>query len=503
MSEVNPRIQILKRDVEQQVFRPLRNHGWSTEFVREHDYHSSLECRARKQQRVFNFAVLYGSATDNDHYLSLSRENERIFFHGQEYQLEVFARNVPVPVGPLEEFFPVLVELNKEIEPDKTPTKQRPRKRRIKRITDENPIGAIFSRLEQFTSVKLCEKLVRRRLEEENVVKDEEVVRAKAEGVAYSMRNALDYYKSTSGNSLNSRILGLYYGTLSFAFCEMLASPNGPESLDDVESMTKSGHGLFTFSSDQHSISDLHVGVLASGFLPQWLNFLGVDTSRFPRKKAKNIGDVSDDTRHMSCTFGHLLGSFPEIDDLYHEVVGGEPSWVLPQFDRLGNTFGLSRSKTRSIGSTYCQIVDYSGKITLERLSAACLPLAEITEIVDGECPPGAKVYRARVDHVGYDIWWEVLPTHSSPSKNNNSLLLPSIAGLSDYRVLALIGLYVLSIAVRYMPSTWRQVEGGKEDEYLAIIKALLGVWERVIPEKFLESIADERVLAAQPGSWM
>lgn len=54
----------------------------------------------------------------------------------------------------------------------------------------------------------------------------------------------------------------------------------------------------------------------------------------------------------------------------------------------------------------------------------------------------------------------------------------------------------------RYMPSAWRRIEGGDDDQYLALIKASLSVWERVLPEHFLESIAGEIVHTAQPGSF-
>ena len=215
MKNGNPRIQVLKRDIEQQILKPLRSHGWEADFTDEHDAHSSVEFTASKNKRVAKFAVLYSSATDNAHYKILATRNERIFYHGQTYQLESFARDIFVPVEPMGDFFPVLVQLNKEIEPDKTPnTLVVKKKKRSKRITDENPQQAVDSRLEQFTSIKLCEKLIRRRCADDECEISDEVIRTKSAGVAYSMRNALDYYRENKNGSLNKRILGLYYGTL-------------------------------------------------------------------------------------------------------------------------------------------------------------------------------------------------------------------------------------------------------------------------------------------------
>ena len=501
-ASVNPRIQVLKRDVEQQILKPLRSHGWNANFTNEHDQYSSIEFCATRQNRTANFAVVYSTATDNSHYQQLALRNERIFFHGQAYQLEIFAHDVPVPVEPLADFFPILVQLNKEIDPDKTPANVKPKRTRSKRVTDENPQQAITSRLEQFTSVKLCEKLIKRRCADDGCELSIEVIRAKSSGLAYSMRNALDYFRDNTNGSLNKRILGLYYGTLAFAFAEMLASPNGPSDLDEVEGMTKYGHGLYTFA-DLHSISELHVGVLATGFFPRWLTFLGYDTTSFPQKKAKNLGDLEKHNKHMSCSFPHLLGSFPEIDDLYQDVFNLEPSWVLPVHDTFSNELPSIHSTGKKADSTYCKLIDYSGKIQHDRILNAGLPIAELRKVNPDDWEYEGHAFNARVDHKGHNIWWGVIPTHNSPSKHRTTILLPTIGGVSDYRALALTALYTLSIAVRYLPSMWRRVEGGDTDEYLAIIKAALTVWERVLPEQFLENIVDESIYTAQPGSWL
>ena len=78
---------------------------------------------------------------------------------------------------------------------------------------------------------------------------------------------------------------------------------------------------------------------------------------------------------------------------------------------------------------------------------------------------------------------------------------LPTLGGLREYRTIAAVILYALSIMARYLPSAWRRVEGGDEDQYLALVQASLAVWERLLPEHFLESIAGETVRTAQPGS--
>ena len=130
-------------------------------------------------------------------------------------------------------------------------------------------------------------RLVEKRAETEVIVLPTEAIDSKAIGIAYSMRGALDYVVSTPRDALNRRVLGLYYGTMALAQAEMLASPSGPTDLDEVEDMTRYGHGLYALPTPQGGFADLHVGVLASGFFPQWMKFLGHDTSGYPRRRPK------------------------------------------------------------------------------------------------------------------------------------------------------------------------------------------------------------------------
>ena len=146
--------------------------------------------------------------------------------------------------------------------------------------------------------------------------------------------------------------------------------------------------------------------------------------------------------------------------------------------------------------STYGLFLDPSGEISVDSLKSAGWPLAEIRQAEDHEGKGTA--FRARVDHAGHDLWWTVLPTHSSPFGNSPALLFPTVGGLREYRTIAAATLYALSIMARYLPSAWRRIEGGDEDQYLALVLVSLAVWERLLPEHFLESIAGETVRTAQ-----
>lgn len=86
------------------------------------------------------------------------------------------------------------------------------------------PIDAVWLRLRQVGSVKLAEATLVERARRAGGPVDPGVVRMKAEGLAYAIRNAVDYYRFAQ-HSVSQRVLNLYYGTMAFAAAEMLAKP--------------------------------------------------------------------------------------------------------------------------------------------------------------------------------------------------------------------------------------------------------------------------------------
>ena len=497
----NPRLEILRREIEKAVLRRFRLHScWSATITGESDLYDCIEVAANKGPVTTQIAVFYSSATSNAKYRELSTRVEHIFFLGQAYELDSFARGVSVPVDPLGDFLPFLVSLNKQVEPDCSPPVAA-HNHDSRRLTAENPLESVIARLQQFTSTKLAVKLVERRAAADGVSLSSESTINKATGVAYSMRSALDYLVSTASDKLNTRVIRLYYGAMSLAQAEMLASAHGPNDLDEVEGMTKQGHGLYTFPVTNGGFAELRVGVLATGFMFEWMRFLGENTKRYPTRKPRSPQQLDDLPAGMACSLRDLFSSMPEIDDLFAEVFGGPPSWISVIFDNEANRRIPSLNATaKKADSSYALFIDRSGEVSAEKLRDAGWPLAEIQRANDHK---GAGVaFRARVDHAGWDYWWRVLPIHKSPFGKHSTLLFPTVGGHREYRTIAAVTLYALSIMARYMPSAWRRVEGGDEDQYLALVKAALAVWERVLPEQFLETIAGETVHTAQPGSF-
>jgi hypothetical protein len=496
---VEMRMKLLRDAADQQLVKPLRTHGWIASITQENTAGEYLIVEATKSGVTRRLALLYTSATDNNYYKVLDATVDFIFTNGALYLIEQFAYGISKPVAPVSEFFPVLLAWNKELAPSGAKSLPSAQPQKVRTITAEDPRTGIWARLDQFGSVTLAHKLVARRAEESGKAFTIEEIKTKAEGLAFAIRNASDYFRETPSESLNKRILSLYYGALALASAEMMASPEGPVDLDEIEGITRQGHGLYTVSPSTEDFGELTIGVLATGFFPRWMSFLGEDVSRYPRAKAKTASDLEKQVPDTFVTIRDLLSAIPEVGDLFLEVYASAPSWVTPVYSVEDNRSGSGANRSSQTGSTYIRLIDRSKRVKQEAITAAGWPIAELSPI--GSDSAEANSFRVRVDHADRKAWHEALRLHRSPFKDSPSLIIP-VLGISEHRVLTVIVLYALSILVRYMPSAWRRVEGGDWDEHLALITNVVGTFERLLPEQFLGSILQERIHAVQPGAF-
>ncbi len=293
------RLDILRQSAEHKVLQLLQTHGWTATIGQETPAGEYFIITAERGNHRRMIALLYSCATDNGIYRSLAQQVEHIFYDGSPYKQDAYTKGVDKPVGPVSGFFDLLLTWNAQsadglfaagAEDEEDEIDVGPPSRVV---LSETPIDAIWLRLRQFHSVTLAEKLIRERGRRDQVERPEQAWRTKAEGVAFALRNATDYFQSDVGRNVSQRILNLYYGSIAFAFAEMLASPRGPATLAEIEDSTKQGHGLYTLDGPTAGLQDLVVGPLTSGFFPSWLKFLEVDLRAFPSKKPKAPTDLA------------------------------------------------------------------------------------------------------------------------------------------------------------------------------------------------------------------
>ncbi len=421
--------------------------------------------------------------------------------NGQLHEVDKFAYGISTPVSSIDDFQSLLFEWNKLSSNGKFSPVQNTESIEVKKpdrhfLLSETPIQAIWLRLKQLESLKLAQQQVSEKAENAEVNLEEEVVQTKAEGIAFALRNAADYFQAREGRTISQRVLNLYYGTLSFAFAELLSSPTGPSTLAEIESQTKMGHGLYTIDGQKDGIENIVVGVISRGFFPFYTKLNGYTISDIPEKKPRKWNELSKVSESTWTTIEQLFSRIPEVSDLFLGIFESPPSWAMPNFDQNANTRISVRGSSKRPSSSYIQFSDESCRLTSELIAEIPGPISEIIE-VPGDSP--GRHFRARVDHPNNGYWHEVLKIHHSPF-THRAMIIPLFGSLIDLKEICLVLLYALSIVVRYRPSIWRRVQEGDLDHMRVIIEAFLQVVERILPEKFLVEITGKKIAVHQPG---
>lgn len=494
------RLGILERDAKSNIIEPFEKHNWECSIDGQFPNGEYIVISLKKSDAEFKIGLLYSCATANGIYKILDKTVDLIVVNGGFYKLESFAFGIETEVIEKKSIQSYVVRWNSLVSDGKI-SAGGPEKPKIKsreftsHIQSENPINQIWSRIRQFKTKGLAKKLIVERYSSIGATYSDEIASKKAEGMAFCIQNACDYFEAASEQKLNQRIVSLYYGAIAFASAEMLASPEGASSLDEVEKMTKFGHGLYTFDSiDDNSFEGFVVGVLSNGFFKKWVEFLGADVSSFPAKKPKKSEDV-DLSKNEVTTLIELFSRIPELEDLFLLVTDSPTNWLTFNYDSEANgSLGLNEPRLRE---SYVTINDISCSKSKEDIAALALPLDQI-EYQSSEYP--GLHFKALVKHPEEAFWHGVLKQHSSPY-TSSSIIIPAFGSVGEYRAICVALLYSLSILVRYRPSIWREVVSGKHENYLALIEEFLDVYERLAPQEFFENLLSKQVYVTQSGS--
>jgi hypothetical protein len=270
----------------------------------------------------------------------------------------------------------------------------------------------------------------------------------------------------------------------------MLAAPNGPKTLAEIEERTKQGHGLYTFDGPTDRLDQLAVGLITSGFFVPWIRSMGLSADDIPAKKIRHYEELASNPDSTWILLETLFASIPELADLFADIFETKPRWIKAGHDMSANRGFSMFTNAKPVSRSYVLLVDDTARLTAADIALFPGPISEITEVT----PEGAgRHFRVAVDHAIESDWRQGLPLHNSPFIRD-ALIQPIFGVLQDYRAICVVLLYALSIVVRYRPSVWRRVQEGDLDHMRALIRALLSVVERVLPQQFLEKIIDQRV---------
>lgn len=494
---VESRLGILESAAKNDIIKPFSTHNWECIIDGKFPNGEYLIISLKKGKVSFKLALLYSCATSNSVYKQLDSLVDLIVLNGSFYRLESYAYGIKTEVIEKSSIQVFVHKWNAQSVDGKFSVggTEKPKVKRREfssSIQSEDPVKQIWSRIKQFKSKELAAKLVVNRFDMEGASYNVEILESKAEGLAFCVQNACDYFEAASKQKLNQRIVSLYYGGIAFASAEMLASPNGHSSLDEVESMTKNGHGMYTFdSTSDNAFEGFVVGVLSNGFYRKWVEFLGADVTSFPSSKPKKEKDI-DLSKKEIMTLIELFSRIPELEDLFLLVTDSPVNWLNVNYDRDANGFGINKS-----GETYVTINDISCSKSIEEIAALYVPFEQI-EYQTSEYP--GLHFKALIKHPGTKYWDDVLKQHRSPF-TAASMIIPAFGTVKDYRSICVALLYSLSILVRYRPSIWREVVSGIHERYLVLTEEFLGVYERLAPQEFIESLLAKRLHVTQPGS--
>lgn len=466
--------------------------GWrySVFSPKEHPWYDIVTVNRNTVSHSFGY--LCGQLTDKSDYRLLESTVELIFVDPDSFDLiNSFSQDCIIPVLPGSDILPVMTDWNMELLGEEPSKMGEPREEQeIIHIIEENPIQQIYTHLQSLTSRYVAKQAVLYHAGNRGTVLSEEVVNAKAEGVSYLVQNAIDYYDNASTENITQRLLNLYYGTIALMEAEMLMYGHQYSQLSEIEAITKSGHGMTTFS-DGKDFTDFFIAVLDKGLFQAWLSHRGVDVSGFAssRQKAENSDFV--------VSLDELLRHIPELQNIMQEINPDYKPYFLCPCHGSGLGYPKSLYKTvyeRKYDGEYVTFLNLDSKPdqdwekqVIEKL------LAPITIIDRYKSSLFETVgWRTFVKHRKGGNHQDGYHTHTGMS---TSRVIASLFGRTDdWEVFAVMILYALSIIVRYMPNLWARILHGDLDYNKAILYQFSRVAERELTQIFLEKLTGKRV---------
>lgn len=503
--ESNSRIELMRKN-NREIEEIAGQLGWEIRELRCDLPNSCLVCAASREteggeRTEHKFARLYSQSSANSVYRQLEQEAECILIPGMMIERKnSFSKDCRIPVIPETEFKFVLTDWNLEflgaggLEKPRGAERERGLCGKIF-IIEENPPEQIYTQLRALTSREVAEKTVERYDGVLRTGLSEEEIRWKAEGVSCLVQNAIDYFENASTENLTQRMLNLYYGTLALMEAEMLVYGSGYKKLEEIEKVTRNGHGMVTFGDAADGLNDFYVSALSQGLFQAWLAHRGVSTEGFPEKKKKA------EKSEFRISLNQLLYCIPELENILMETDEGfHPGYVFPDYDMAANKAGLSGETyyQRKYSGSYVNMIDMSGRAEKDLIRHIPGRLTVVGEYRDPRT--GVSGWKTFVHHEAGRRAYEEYRAHKGLS---TSMILKQLFGrTNDWEAYAVMLLYAMSIIVRYMPNMWARILRGDLDRYKAVFYQFSRVADRELPQIFLEILTGKKVVIRHP-QWL
>ena len=340
-------------------------------------------------------------------------------------------------------------------------------------IFTDRPTKSLWDRLSTLTIKDLIVRLICNNLDPEKYRAKKHLVEEKAEGIAYCVDNALDYFAVMDQEiNLTVSLLSYYYGTFSFFMALLLKNMAKDYTLKRIEKICEYGHGLANIESSSEEFPDNQkLYFLCGGFLSEYLDAYGTNIKKFCfQRRHHSYEKINPEEQGKLISFSEVISRIPELESVYLEVFGKRPEY-----------FAYKKYSTYKQGVIIEVPTPVNPKLTTDDIKRV-LPYS--TEIVKE-----GSVFRVIVENE------EALKKntyHSPIIRPHIYYIKPLREGLTnDILLIHFMCLYELSIIVRYKPVLWNDILQERYETYYPLIRNYLSIAGRVIANIFLNYMYD------------
>jgi hypothetical protein len=359
----------------------------------------------------------------------------------------------------------------------------------------ENGDEVVWLRLNRLKSVKLCENLLRGKLEKSPMpMITDDVIKSKAIGLSSAVESAIGYWR-VSPESLNAKILSRYYFLLQMTIAEQVSSIKNTDDLKTVQRHTENGHGLGTIIDPNADFPNNYF--TRSGHFYSYAKTVGIDTKKFDlEKRPRNFEDIHDKSKIVNLL--DLFRRIPELSSIIEEYIDlpplcfniGHPELnILDDLDdmkeqiRETKQLNFKPREKSSICSTYIAFYSNSKKITPEYLESLGFPMEDFA--LRANVDSDAKYITAKLIHPSNQRWFTCIETYRS-SYSPTSIIAPLWNATNDNIVINLTLLYTLSIIVRYLPDHWYRINTGDLNHIGSLVEYYISIIDHILPLQML-----------------
>lgn len=355
------------------------------------------------------------------------------------------------------------------------------------RIYTEEPLVEVWRKVFAFTSIENAKRLIEKDTSQEERERKKVLINEKAEGLAFCLRTARDYFSASDEQFLTSCAVSYYYGLVSLVSALLLADLKNSITIKDIEKYFESGHGVNIIPCEEETFPFSEYNYIAQdGFLAEVLRKQAVNMQDvvLTKKEARSLMQNKSKSDKRLISLVSLLARIPEIIDVYCDCFNRHPFCARVQTDNNYYTF-FEKYQPRLTKNDLIEMLpdEMRGKLRQQVYEEEESIRLSITTLEDSER--------------------EKLSCCLANSPTHELVFISYFPNIPrDLLLYHFIILHWLSITARYRPSLWRSVLEGNNDRYKVLFEAYLGRIKRVIPHIFLRELTGRVYVFAQMSYW-